>query len=80
MMTWTRLVTDWQNYLEVMVETPYHPDRVQALGMRFAEAWNYHKVPICGLLREPVEEFDYSKWRSFMPRLKVELERLTTSP
>jgi hypothetical protein len=55
-MTWNRLLADWQNYLAVMVERPYDPDRVQGLGMRFAEAWNYHKVPICFMLGERHEE------------------------
>jgi hypothetical protein len=68
-MTWNRLLDDWRNYLEAMVETPYDPDRVQALGMRFADAWNYHKGPICYMLDERVDEFDYAKWRSFMPRM-----------
>jgi hypothetical protein len=59
-----------------MVETPYNPDRVQALGMRFADAWNYHKTPICYMVNQSLDEFDYAKWRSWMPKVAEWLSRI----
>lgn len=79
-MTWNRLLADWQAYLKVMVELPYNRDRVQALGMRFAEVWNFHASPICFLIGERKDDFDYAKWRSWMPRIETELAKLTTAP
>lgn len=71
MMTWDRLFADYEAYLAVMVETPYNPDKVQGLGMRFADAWNYHKGPICILLGAKYEDFDYGKWRMWIPQVRA---------
>jgi hypothetical protein len=73
------LLADWRAYLEAMVETPYNPDRVQALGMRFADAWNYHKTPICYMVNQSLDEFDYAKWRSWMPKVAEWLSAMPAS-
>jgi hypothetical protein len=66
-------------YMAVMVETPYCPDRVQALGMSFADQWNSDKALICDLLGEDPDDFDYAKWRLWVPRLKA-LDALQCAP
>lgn len=39
-MTQEELVRRWLVYKEATVAKPYNPDHVQALGMRFADAWH----------------------------------------
>jgi hypothetical protein len=39
-MTVEMLVERWLDYKAAMKVEPYDPDRVQALGMRFADAWH----------------------------------------
>lgn len=70
-MAWDRLFADFDAYLRAQSQMPYDPDRVQALGMRFAVEWNQAKIPICDLLGEDPDEFNYTKWRFWVPRVRA---------
>lgn len=63
------LVTYYLEYREERGKLPYNGDKVQALGLRFADEWNACKQELMKHFSIPEEEFDYSLHHTLMPKL-----------
>lgn len=63
------LIVRYQAYQIVRKQKPYNKDKVQALGMRFAEEWNARKEAIIAFAGITEGEFDYSIHHTIMPRI-----------
>ena len=67
-MTFDKLIASWRVYMEATKQQPYDADRVQALGMAFADEWNRMKPELCEKFKISEEEWGYNH-RIFLPKL-----------